>query len=332
MTDLTTLAKQLSKATNPSLRRALKQRIEVAALKSSIDKCRNCPLGESATFSVPLDGPTHGRADLIVVGEAPGFNEDKAGRPFVGRAGAVLDRCIELAGSDRSRMVVLNTLAHRPPNNRDPEAYELAACKHWFDRQLDTAGLWIGVALGGYALANIMGVPRSSIAMKDYLEQPIWVDGRIWFGTYHPAYALRNPLAKREIVLSMRAALSLRYSEDRLLPRLDNGVPDNQRREESAKVMKGLDVLGSEKVGAHLSKWGWSFGHSEILGEKIIVLLGGEEPIKKPIPQAMKDYPRWELSELLKIGEAGRSRGGWGKDEMRRLAMIRHEFNGRVVA
>jgi DNA polymerase len=326
-----TLVTQLSKAKSPTLRRVLVQKIAVSNLKSSIESCRACPLGHSRTRSVPLDGPTHGRADLILVGEAPGYNEDKYGRPFVGQSGRILDRLLETVGSERKRCVVFNTLCCRPPSNRDPSPDELAACRPNFDAQLSMTGLWIGVALGGYALANVMGVARSSIRIGEYLDRPVWVNGRVWFGTYHPAYAMRNSMAKRDIALSLRAALALRWSEAPL-PLFSYATNQKDRDKEALDTLADLMILGDKRIGPHLHKKGWAFGYSQALGERIVVTGGEDILIKKGIPPALAHYPRYTLSELLRIGDAGAARGGWRRSEMRRLAMVRDEFGGEIIA
>lgn len=332
MTDTPTLKSQLSHASNPALRRTLTRRLQLSLLSDRIESCRDCSLGDSRNLSVPLDGPTHGRGDLVLVGEAPGFSEDKQGRPFVGKSGMLLSRMLEKAGTERSRVTILNTLCCRPPNNQDPTSDQLDACKPNFKSQLKLSGLWIGVALGGYALANIMGVPRSSVRVGDYLDKPIWVDGRIWWGTYHPAYALRNPMAKRDIILSIKAALAIRWSDDPYLPPFSQGSNQKIRDTETIRALTELNILGDKDIGPHLHKKGWAFGYSEILGEKIVVTGGEDILIKKGIPRALADYPRYSLGELLRIGEAGKGRSGWTKSEMRRLAMVRDEFGGEIVA
>lgn len=331
MTDTPTLKAQLSNASNPALRRTLTRRLQVSLLSDRIEACRDCPLGYERNQSVPIDGPTHGRADLVLVGEAPGFNEDKQGRPFVGKSGRVLDRLLEKVGSDRSRVAILNTLCCRPPNNRDPQPDELFSCRPWFEKQLGLAGCWVGVALGGHALANLMQVPRSSIRVNEYLDKPVWINGRVWFGTYHPAYALRNPLAKRDIALSIRAALALRFG-DAPLPIFSHRTRAKDRDEETISTLSSLNILGDKDIGPHLHKRGWAFGYSEILGEQIVVTGGEEIRQKKGIPPALKSYPQYSLSELLRISEAGESRNGWKVEEMRRLAMVRDEFGGEIVA
>lgn len=331
MTDSKVIIGQLARTSNPALRATLTRKLKVALLSEQISGCRACPLGSERLNAVPLDGPTHGRADLVLVGEAPGFAEDKKGRPFVGKSGRILDRLLEANGTKRSRCVILNCLCCRPPNNRDPKPDELDACRPWFDKQLDLAGLWIGVALGGYALANIMGVPRSSIRIGEYLDKPVWVNGRVWFGTYHPAYAARNPMAKRDIALSLRAALALRWHQAPL-PVFSHATNQKDRDADALVVLSELHILGSKDIGPHLHKKGWVFGYSEILGEQIVVTGGEELLVKKPIPKALSGYPRYSLGELLRISEAGKSRNGWTREEMRRLATVRDEFGGEIVA
>jgi uracil-DNA glycosylase len=175
------------RAPSPSARKALLRKARQKAqgnqadeLRIQIIKCRNCGLNRTRNNAVPYSGPTHGKADLMLVGEAPGADEDAKGVPFVGKSGKLLDRLLRVAGTDRDRCFVANTLACRPPNNRDPKARELEACRPNFDAQIELADVPVGVTLGAYALANVIGKARSSVSMGEYLDKPVWVDGRIW--------------------------------------------------------------------------------------------------------------------------------------------------------
>jgi len=326
------LKSQLAATDSPILRRALLQQIAVENLRIEIRACRNCPLGRIRKHACPMTGPTHGRAQMVIVGEAPGAVEDREGEPFIGKSGMKLNECLEKAGTHRRNVAIMNTLACRPPDNRNPEPSELAACRPLFDKQLRMARTWVGVALGGYALANVLGLPRDSIRVHDYLEKPVWKDGMIWFGTYHPSYALRNPHAEVEIVLSLKAALALRLG-DAQFPPMSWGSNQKTRDAEELVVLSELDILGKNAVvmGKFMQKNGWCYGHSEVLGGQILVVLDADKPRKK-IPLTLLRLPTYTLAELVRIGEAGAARGGWNKTDMRRLHMVKVEFGGEVIA
>lgn len=326
------LRSHLAGSDSPYLKRELARQIQGELLRDQIRACTKCPLHKTRIQAVPIDGPTHAKPDLIVVGEAPGAYEDKYGTPFVGRSGMLLADCLEAAGTKRTRVAVMNTLACRPPDNRDPEKGELAACRPWFEKQLSITKTWIGVALGGYALANVMGVARSSISIRDYLDKPIWVDGRVWFGTFHPSYALRTIGAKSEIILSIKAALALRFGKNGLPP-FSTIKNEAEHRKEEIDRMNELDLLGTGRTDLikKLQKFGWTFAYSKALDAKILIIMG-ERAIKKPIPSSLSSYPMYTLEELIRIGEAGAGRGGWTRADMRRLHMVKVEFGGEVIS
>ena len=330
---LPALRKSLTRTKSPVARRVLITKLQAQTVRENILTCTSCPLHEARTQAVPFSGPTHSRAELIVVGEAPGFSEDKYGKPFVGKSGRMLDRTFEKVGASREQMFVVNTVCCRPPDNRDPEANETAACSSHFEAQLNLSGLWIGVALGGYAMASVLGVDRSSIRVGDYLDKPVWKNGRVWWGTYHPSYALRNIDARVEMALSFRAALALKHGKS-VMPPLSQASNQKERDKEASRVMSEMQLLGKERddLNTHLYKSGWASGFSEGLGAQILIIGNEDVPIKKRIPKQLLDLPTYTLDELLRIGEAGAGRGGWSRGELRRLHMVREEFGGEIVA
>src|SRR5262244_3886219 len=129
-----------------------------AELAAGARACTACPeLAATRQQVVVGDVPPGGRARLAVVGEAPGAEEDAAGRPFVGRAGRLLDELLAAAGLDRAEIAVLNVLRCRPPGNRTPRPDEIARCRGWLDRSLELVQPELVVALGLTAAAAFLG-------------------------------------------------------------------------------------------------------------------------------------------------------------------------------
>jgi DNA polymerase len=166
-------------------------------LADAVSRCTACAeLVASRTRVVPGILPDH-RADVLLVGEAPGAQEDEAGVPFVGRSGVLLDRLLAEAGLSRDRVAVANVLKCRPPANRKPRRLEVAHCRPWLARQLDLADPQVVVALGGTAAEWFFG-PSARIAALRESEQHF--AGRRVVVTYHPSAAIRfgpngSPLA-----------------------------------------------------------------------------------------------------------------------------------------
>jgi DNA polymerase len=178
------------------------RRIEV---RQQILTCNACDLGSANR--VPWSGSTFS-PDLILLGEAPGANEDREGRPFVGRAGKLLDSLLEEAGTSRSQVTVTNTVCCRPPRNRDPSPQEVQACHPNLKAQLSLSRTPVGIVLGRVALGTLRG--DHSVRLAPSLNVPFEIYDKLWFPTYHPAYALRNPSASRVILGSIETALSWR--------------------------------------------------------------------------------------------------------------------------
>ena len=159
------------------------------ALGARVRECKLCVLSETRTHAVPGEGSA--TAEVMFIGEGPGKDEDEQGRPFVGRAGKLLDELIESIGMRREDVYILNMVKCRPPGNRNPETSEMSACSGYLDEQLEVVDPVLLVTLGAVPLTRF--APRSRIS--SVRGQLMEYDGRALLPTYHPAYALRNPNA-----------------------------------------------------------------------------------------------------------------------------------------
>jgi uracil-DNA glycosylase family 4 len=160
-----------------------------AALAAAARPCVACPeLAAARQHVVVGDVPVTGRPALVLVGEAPGAQEDETGRPFVGRSGVLLDQLLAEAGLDRAQAAVLNVVKCRPPGNRTPKAPEVARCSGWLRRQLELLDAPVVVALGLSSAKWFLG-PRTVLAAVR--GRPHEVDGRTVWATYHPSAAIR---------------------------------------------------------------------------------------------------------------------------------------------
>lgn len=165
-------------------------------LHAEAEVCRACPLGDVRRRVVVGDGPT--AAKCLLIGEAPGAEEDRQGLPFVGRAGALLDQMLAAIGLDRTRDVyVTNTLKCRPPDNRNPEVAELARCRPFLDRQIALLQPRVAVLLGRFAAQSVLQTDASIGSLRGAVHEATvgGVELRC-IVTYHPAYLLRNPQDK----------------------------------------------------------------------------------------------------------------------------------------
>ena len=166
---------------------------EIAAKCAS---CSACPLCASRTHSVPGEGAS-ATPDIMIVGEAPGQDEDASGHPFVGRSGALVTKMIEAMGYTRQSVFIANVCKCRPPDNRTPKPEEMAACMPYLKGQIQLVRPRVIVAFGAVALRGLMGNSKLEISKV----RGIWHDfeGIPVMPTYHPAYLLRNPGAKRVV-------------------------------------------------------------------------------------------------------------------------------------
>lgn len=166
---------------------------ELEKIAEQANQCRKCELGSLRTNSVPGEGNSNAR--IMFVGEAPGADEDAQGRPFVGRAGQLLDKIIEACGLKRSDVFIGNILKCRPPENRDPRAEEIISCLPYLQRQIEIIEPEIIVALGAHAAKTLLNTTKPIGQLRGQFHEYYAGLGRPpvkLMATYHTAYLLRN--------------------------------------------------------------------------------------------------------------------------------------------
>ena len=163
-------------------------------LADSASGCTQCRLSENRKTVVFGEGDP--KAQVLFIGEGPGAEEDRTGRPFVGQAGRLLDRMIFAMGFERREVYIANVVKCRPPGNRDPKDDEVAACAAFLDRQIELIQPTVIVALGKPASRRLTGTNKPMGALRgrwsSYRGIPL-------MPVFHPAFLLRNPKAKREV-------------------------------------------------------------------------------------------------------------------------------------
>ena len=158
----------------------------LAQIDREVSNCTDCPLHQNRSRAVPGEGPEN--AEIMLIGEAPGFNEDKQGRPFVGAAGQFLEKLLASANLSRDDVYITNTVKCRPLNNRDPLPVEMAACRKYLDRQIAAIAPKVIVTLGRHSLTSFL--PKETITKAR--GRPRIVNGTTLFPMYHPAAALHQ--------------------------------------------------------------------------------------------------------------------------------------------
>ena len=166
-------------------------------LYKEVAVCRRCDLYKIATKAVPGEGPES--AEIMFIGEGPGWNEDQQGRPFVGAAGKFLDQLFASIGLTREQVYIANVVKHRPPNNREPLPTEISACSLWLDRQIEIVRPRLIVTLGRHSMARYF--PNKTISKIHGTSEKR--DGIIYFAMYHPAAALHQQSLRYEIEQDM---------------------------------------------------------------------------------------------------------------------------------
>ena len=162
---------------------------ELEAVRQECENCQKCPLGKTRTKSVFSSGTPNSK--LMLIGEAPGYNEDMTGESFVGRAGQLLDKIFESVGlSRKTNVYICNTIKCRPPNNRDPLPEEKQACRVYLDKQMEILKPKIILLCGKVALTSFIDTNLGITKLRGQ-----WFDGPYgakMMPIFHPAYLLRN--------------------------------------------------------------------------------------------------------------------------------------------
>ena len=169
------------------------QAIALRELAEQIAVCPKCDLSKTRGRAVPGEGNPN--ADIVFVGEGPGFHEDQQGRPFVGAAGKFLDELLASIGLNRKGVYICNVIKCRPPGNRDPLPGEIAECKPWLDQQLEAIKPKVIVTLGRFSMTRYF--PGQAISRIH--GQPRRIDGIMVVPMYHPAAALHQASLRRTI-------------------------------------------------------------------------------------------------------------------------------------
>jgi DNA polymerase len=179
------------------------------SLRTAVAGCRRCGLCEGRTQTV--FGVGDPRAQVLVVGEAPGAEEDRQGEPFVGRAGQLLNAMLRALGQPRERVYIANILKCRPPGNRDPSPAEVASCLPFLHRQIELLAPRLILIVGRIAAQSLLATDTSIGRLRGHLHR-YGAQGTPMLVTYHPAYLLRSPSEKRRAwsdLKSARAQLAL---------------------------------------------------------------------------------------------------------------------------
>ena len=167
--------------------------LDWSTLRDTVAACTRCKLHEGRTQTV--FGVGDPSADWMIIGEAPGAEEDRRGEPFVGRAGKLLDEMLQAVGQGRGSVFIANILKCRPPNNRDPEPAESAECRGYLERQIELVRPKIILAVGRIAAHLLLETDTPVGRLRGTTH---YLDKTPLIVTYHPAYLLRSPSQKRK--------------------------------------------------------------------------------------------------------------------------------------
>jgi len=170
----------------------------LSELNKEIAHCQRCEIAKHRTKAVPGEGPED--AEIMFIGEAPGWHEDQQGRPFVGPAGQFLDQLLASIGLKREHVYITNVIKTRPPGNRDPLPIEIRNCEEWLERQIEIICPKMIVSLGRYSMAKFF--PGKSISKIHGTAQKR--DNIIYYAMYHPAAALHQQSLRQAIEADMR--------------------------------------------------------------------------------------------------------------------------------
>ena len=194
---------------------------ELKAIAAEVNVCTQCKLHVGRKKAVPGEGPAN--AEIMFIGEGPGFHENEQGRPFVGAAGKFLEELLALINLKREQVFICNVVKCRPPGNRDPEPDELKACGDYLERQIKAINPKVIVTLGRYSMDRFF--PGAKISAIH--GQARKVDGRLVVAMFHPAAALHQPTLKQSVIEDFQKLPALIASAEKAPPPAEE--PENQQ-------------------------------------------------------------------------------------------------------
>ena len=202
------------------------------SVAQEVVSCQRCPLYRNTVHGVPGEGSPH--AEVMFIGEGPGYHEDRQGLPFVGPAGSFLNELLASVGLDRQTVFITNVVKHRPPENRDPLPEEIAACSDYLTRQIEAINPKVIVTLGRFSMARFFPTAR----IGQIHGQAKLVDGRLVVCMYHPAAALHRAELKQTVIDDFQRAIPAALAESKRLaasgklgaePKNDDDAPPPQQ-------------------------------------------------------------------------------------------------------
>lgn len=211
-------------------------------IRQEIINCQLCQLAKGRLNAVPGEGPS--RVDIMFIGEAPGFHENKQGKPFIGQAGQFLDELLEAAGVNRDQVFITNVVKCRPPNNRDPLPEELTACQRYLDEQIELLDPKVIVTLGRISMAKFVIDGRIS-AIHGRTHN---VDNRKVVTMYHPAAALHQPALRQTLIEDFKRLK--RFITPPTAPRLE---PETAAQHSAPELQPTIDERVIEKAEEQIS-------------------------------------------------------------------------------
>ncbi len=182
---------------------------DLSALAKEVAACTRCPIHKTRTQTVFFRGSS--KAKLMIIGEAPGFYEDQQGQPFVGKAGGLLNRMLQGIEMIEEDVYIANVLKCRPPNNRDPQADEIAQCSSYLARQVELVQPHLILALGRFAGQFLLNKPLPLNQLRNTVHH---YNNIPFIVSYHPAYLLRNPVDKKKAYLDLLTVKKLLEVKD----------------------------------------------------------------------------------------------------------------------
>jgi len=188
----------------------------LSELNQQIAECLLCEIAKYRANTVPGEGPED--AEIMFIGEAPGWHEDQQGRPFVGPAGQYLDQLLSSIGLTRRQVFIANVIKCRPTNNRDPLPTEIQNCQKWLDQQIDIVKPKMIVTLGRYSMARFF--PGKTISKIH--GTAVRRDNTIYFAMYHPAAALHQQSLRQAIEADMKK-IPIVLAETKSVPETEPG-------------------------------------------------------------------------------------------------------------